>query len=367
MHDATGPAAAQRTHTDGPFSREEVLLANRNSGLPLEILRHDVTPVGMHYLLTHFDVPFVADGEAWEIAIAGRIERPRTLRLADIRALPQRTVRVTMECAGNGRANMQRRWQSMPWGEGAVGTAEWTGTPLRHVLDAAGLREDCTEVSFTGADRGFDRVEHDFARSLSRALALGDDVLVAHAMNGAPLLPQHGYPVRLIVPGWYGMASVKWLNRIEGLNEPFRGHQQVGTYMYRSSPGDPGLPVTHIRVKSLMVPPGIPDWYSRRRIVEAGDVQIFGRAWTGNGRGIARVEFSVDGSWQEASLDPAPPSAYAWRGWRATWRAMPGEHVLMCRASDADGNVQPLEPPWDNGGFGNNAVHRVPVTVRSNR
>ena len=364
MNDATGAAAAQRTHTDGLFSREEVQLANRNSGLPLEVLRHDVTPVGMHYLLTHFDVPFVPDGEAWEIAIAGCVARPRTIQLADIRAMPQRTMRVTLECAGNGRANMQRRWQSMPWGEGAVGTAEWTGTPLRHVLDAAGLRDDCIEVSFTGADRGFDRVEHDFARSLNRATALSDDVLVVHMMNGAPLMPQHGYPVRLVVPGWYGMASVKWLSRIEALAEPFRGHQQIGTYVFRSNPGDTGVPVTHMRVKSLLVPPGIPDWYTRRRLVEAGDIEIFGRAWVGGGRSIARVEFSVDGAWQEASLDPAPESAYAWRGWRVTWKATPGDHVLMCRATDGDGNVQPLDPPWDNGGFGNNAVHRVPVTVR---
>jgi DMSO/TMAO reductase YedYZ molybdopterin-dependent catalytic subunit len=365
MHDPhLSVAKTTRSHTDDLFSREEVQLANRNSGIPLEILRHDVTPVGMHYLLTHFDVPYVTDGENWKVTIGGRVERPLTLSLSDVRRLPQRTMRVTLECAGNGRTNMPRRWQSMPWTEGAVGTAEWKGTPLRNVLEAAGLEGDCVEVSFTGADRGFDRVEHAFARSLVKAHAMDEHVLLVHAMNGQPLLPQHGFPLRLVVPGWYGMASVKWLTHIEALTEPFRGYQQVGTYMYRTSPGDPGVPITAIRVKSLMAPPGIPDWYSRQRVVEAGTVEVVGRAWSGGGTPITRVEFSADGAWQEATLDPAPNSRYAWRGWRVAWQARPGQYVLMCRATDANGETQPLEPRWDNGGFGNNTVHRVTVTVR---
>ena len=358
------PSPPNKAHTDGDFFREEVRLANRNHGIHLEALRHDVTPAGMHYLLIHFDVPYVAEPEAWTLSIGGLVRRPFALRLADIRAMPQRTLRITLECAGNGRSLSTPRWPSMPWGDCAVGTAEWTGTPLKPLLERAGLLDTCRDVVFTGADRGFDGVEHDYARSLTPAMALHEDVLLVTAMNGQPLLPQHGAPLRLIVPGWYGMASVKWLTRIDAIDHAFRGQQQVGTYVYKQSKEDPGQPVTTMRVKSLMVPPGLPDWYTRRRAVEAGSVIVFGRAWAGAGVPIRRVEFCCDGQWQDAELEAPLASPYAWRGWRTTWAAAAGDHVLMCRATDADGEVQPIEQRWDRAGFGNNMVQRVDVRVR---
>ncbi|HEU4379749.1 MAG TPA: sulfite oxidase [Hyphomicrobiaceae bacterium] len=353
----------RRPHTDGPFDAAEVRLANRNSGILLETLRHDVTPAGMHYLLNHFDVPYVPD-DNWQVAIGGRVKQAVRLSLDAIKAMPARTLRVTLECAGNGRAAMSPRYQSMPWIYEAVGTAEWTGTPLRNLLGPAGLLHDVVEISFHGADRGFDRgSEHEFARSLQPEVALNEDVLVAWAMNGAPLLPQHGYPLRMIVPGWYGMASVKWLNRIEALDKRYQGYQQVGTYMYRSHVGGPATPVTHLRVKSLLIPPGIPDFYSRARVTDRGPHTIRGRAWSGRGVPIVRVELGVDNTWSEARLDDSK-GQYAWRGWSADWDATSGDHELACRATDANGNVQPLEAPWDAAGFGNNAVHRVRVKVR---
>lgn len=354
----------KRPHIEGDFRREEVALANRNSGLPLEALRHDLTPPGLHYLLIHFDIPYVESADRWTVQVGGQVSNAIEVPLSEIKQLPQKTVRVTLECAGNGRAKLTPRSQSQPWENGAVGTAEWTGTPVRHLLERAGLAEDAVEVAFFGADRGFDAgIEHDYGRSLKPDVAMSDDVLLVHAMNGQPLLPQHGFPLRLVVPGWYGMASVKWLNRIEVLNRPFDGFQQVGTYIYRQHSGDEGIPVTHMRVKSLMVPPGIPDWYTRGRLVERGPVALCGRAWSGGGVPVAKVEVGIDGEWQEATLDP-PVGRYAWRGWRFTWDAQPGEHELMCRATDEAGSVQPLEAPWDSGGFGNNVVHRVAVTVR---
>lgn len=181
---------------------------------------------------------------------------------------------------------------------------------------------------------------------------------------GSPLLPQHGFPLRLIVPGWYGMASVKWLAKITAIEHAFQGFQQVGTYVFRTSRDEAGVPATVMRVKSLMVPPGIPDWYTRRRIVDAGTVAVHGRAWSGGGVDISKVEFACDGVWQVANLEPASASRYAWRGWTAHWDAAPGEHVLQCRATDANGVVQPAVAPWDVGGFGNNAPHKVEVTVR---
>ena len=252
----------------------------------------------------------------------------------------------------------------MPWSYEAVGTAEWTGTPLRHLLDRTGLLDDAIEIAFIGADRGFDRGhEHAYGRSLQRDVALSDDVLVVWAMNGAPLLPQHGFPLRLVVPGWYGMASVKWLDRVEALAEPYEGFQQARTYMYRPTPDGPSTPVTLMRVKSLLVPPGIPDFYSRQRMVEAGPVSLFGRAWSGAGVPVTRVELGADGVWHDAELHGGGNS-FAWRGWTSTWNAEPGEHVLSCRATDANGETQPLEQRWDAGGFGNNVVQRVNVTVR---
>ncbi|MFM2423292.1 MAG: Sulfoxide reductase catalytic subunit YedY [Pseudomonadota bacterium] len=355
----------KRKHQDGAFAREEVRLAGRNHGMHLEALRYDVTPAGMHYLLIHFDVPHVADADRWTLSIGGEVERPFSIRLTDIRSAQQVTRRVTLECAGNGRAVQSPRWQSQPWHHEAVGTAEWTGTPLKPLLERAGLRPHAKDVVFYGTDRGFDSgVEHDYGRALSPAIAMSDDILLVTAMNGQPLLPQHGFPLRLIVPGWYGMASVKWLNRIEVIDHAFQGHQQVGTYVYREKAGAPGTPVTTMRVKSLMLPPGIPDWYSRARLVDAGAVELMGRAWSGNGVGIRRVEVAVDGQWREAELD-APQDRYAWRGWRCMWQASPGERVLQCRATDDNGDIQPVEQRFDNAGFGNNQVQSVAVTVRA--
>ena len=346
----------------GRYMQEEVALASRNCGMPLEALRYDVTPAGLHYLLIHFDIP-AADAAQWRLAIGGQVERPRTLTLEEIRALPAKTLRVTLECAGNGRGQTSPRYPSMPWLEEGVSTAEWTGTPLAALMEAAGVRPDARELVFRGTDRGIDRgTEHDYARSLTVAEAMRPDVLVVYAMNGQPLLPQHGAPLRLVVPGWYGMASVKWLANIDAVAAPFDGIQQLASYHFRAEAADPGVPCTQMRVNSLMAPPGIPDFFTRRRLVKPGPVRLFGRAWSGGGVPIARVEVSVNGVWGEARLDPVA-GPWAWRGWSFDWEASPGEHVLACRATDANGNVQPGDPRPDIGGFGNNATHRVSITV----
>ncbi len=356
--------AGARTHVEGDFSREEVSLANRNSGIPLEALRYEVTPPGLHYLLSHFDIPDV-DAANWRLAVGGCVGNEQSVSLADVMQMPARTLRVTLECAGNGRAGMSPRYPSMPWLSEAVSTAEWTGTSLRNLLERAAPTAWAKHVAFLGLDRGFDRgIEHHYGRSLDLEQAMSDDVLLAWAMNGAPLLPQHGFPCRLIVPGWYGMASVKWLARIDVLDRPFDGFQQAVGYHYRKHAGDPGVPVTTMRVRSLMVPPGIPDWYTRRRLVEAGPVTLRGRAWAGAGVAIERVEVGVDGRWSAAQLAPAGTHRFAWRGWSFDWLAEPGEHRLQCRAHTVDGQVQPMIPDWNTAGMGNNAVQTLHVNVR---
>ena len=196
------------------------------------------------------------------------------------------TLAVTMECAGNGRAALSPRPLSQPWLLEAVGTAEWTGTPLRGLLEEAGVDEGAAEVLFRGADRGVEGgEEQQYERSLPLAEALREEVLLAYAMNGEPLPPQHGFPLRLVVPGWYGMTSVKWLERITVLDRPFEGYQQARGYRLRQTPEEAGEPVSRMVPRSLMVPPGIPDFATRERDARARSAARFA---AGRGRASAR-------------------------------------------------------------------------------
>jgi DMSO/TMAO reductase YedYZ molybdopterin-dependent catalytic subunit len=349
--------------TDGPLTFEELQLAARNRGMPLEALRYDLTPTGLHYLLIHWDIPLM-DAAAWRLKLGGLVASPLELTLDQVRAMPRRTIPVTLECAGNGRARMTPRPLSQPWLLEAVSTAEWTGTPLAPVLAEAGLSADAVEVVFTGADRGIQgEVEQDYQRSLTVAEATQPEVLLAYEMNGEPLPPQHGFPLRLVVPGWYGMTSVKWLTGIEAVGEPFIGYQQTPGYHYQMEPDQLDDPVTRILVHALMVPPGIPDFFTRNRVLDAGPVTLRGRAWSGQAP-VERVEVGVDGTWTEARLDAAI-GEHAWRGWSCEWKADPGEHELSCRATDAAGNAQPTQQSWNYQGMGNNLVQKVAVSVRA--
>ena len=358
----TDPTGYPKT---GLFHQEEVQLALGNKELPPEALDDDVTPTGMHYVMTHFDTPRIA-AATWKLEVGGLVGKPITLTLDDLQKMPQTTIPVTLECAGNGRANMRPRPTGMPWTSGAVSTARWSGTSLSKVLTRAGGVDSSSavEVVFFGVDQGIEDGQlHTYARSLPVAEALRREVVLAHQMNAYPLPREHGYPLRLVVPDWYGMASVKWLTRIAVLDQPFHGPQQRA-YRYRQSDDDPGQPVDLIRVRSLVRPPGVPDYLTRIRVVEAGCRRITGRAWSG-GAEVVRVDFSADNgaTWTVADLE-RPVGKYAWRGWSVRWDAVPGEHVLCSRATDAEGNTQPLSH-WNSGGFGGNMIHRVAVRVVS--
>ena len=314
------------------ISLEELQLAARNHGMPLEALPWDVTPIGLHYLLTHYDIPDV-DPTSWRLEIDGLVERPLSLSLDELRARPSAEAAVTMECAGNGRAHVEPHVVSQPWLLEAVGTARWRGAPVAGLLEEARIEDGAVEVLFTGLDRGVEGGEEQaYARSLPLAEVLAGDAILAYEVNGVALPPQHGFPLRLVVPGWYGMTSVKWLSRIQA--------------------------------RALMVPPGIPEFLTRSRIVPAGRCELEGRAWSGEAP-IAGVEVSTDGgeTWGEAELEPDSLGRWAWRTWRFLWDAAPGEYELCCCARDVAGNAQPLEPPWNVGGYANNAVQRIAVTV----
>ena len=344
---------------------EELRLAARNHAMPLEALRWAITPPGLHYLLVHYDVPLVDPAE-WQLEVRGAVERPLRLGLDELRTRPAVELAATMECAGNGRALLEPRPLSQPWLTEAVGTARWRGVPLAALLEEAGPTAGAVDVLFAGLDRGVEaEVEQRYERSLPLAEAVEAGAVVAYEMNGGPIPPQHGFPVRLVVPGWYGMTNVKWLSEIALLTEPYTGYQVATAYRFRRSEDEEGRPVTRMRPRSLMVPPGVPDFYSRGRIVDAGAVRLEGRAWSGRAP-VVRVEVSVDGgaSWSDADVTHDFEGPWAWCGWTAPWEASPGEHVLCCRATDATGDAQPLEPEWNLGGYENNAVQRVPVLVR---
>jgi DMSO/TMAO reductase YedYZ molybdopterin-dependent catalytic subunit len=350
---------------DGGISLEELQLAARNHGMPLEVLREAITPIGLHYLLIHYDIPQV-DGETWRLEVDGRVHTELSLGLDAIRALPSHEVVATMECAGNGRALLAPRPVSQPWLLEAVGTGRWRGVRLRDLLEQSGVEPEACEVLFTALDRGIEKEEEQlFQRSLTLADAGQPDVLLAYELNGVPLPPQHGFPLRLLVPGWYGMTNVKWLTRITLLDEPFTGYQQAHGYRLRQNDEDDGEPLSRIYPRALMVPPGIPDFMTRERTVPAGSVTIEGRAWSGHAP-VAAVEVSTDGgaTWHDARLDPPELGPWAWRGWSYDWNATErGPHVLACRARDEAGNAQATEQRWNVGGYANNDVQRVVVTI----
>ena len=346
----------------GDISLEELQLATRNHGMPLEALRYDVTPVGLHYLLIHYDIPAV-DPQSWTLTVRGTVQNSLELTLDELRARPAVEMTVTMECAGNGRARFDPRPVSQPWLSEAIGTARWRGVSLPSLLAEAAPLPGATEVVFSGLDRGIEKeIEQHFRRSLP--LTETTDALLAYEMNGAPLLPQHGFPLRLVVPGWYGMTNVKWLDTIDVVVQPFEGFQQATAYHFRHDEDDDGRPLTRMAPRALMVPPGIPEFFTRARTVSLGDVELEGRAWSGHAP-IAGVEVSDDGgeSWADAELGE-DGGRWAWRSWNYVWRPQAaGEYVLSCRARDEAGNVQPVDAPWNVGGYSNNSVQRVSVTV----
>ena len=325
-----------------------------NAATPLSALASALTPNDLFYLRSHSAPPDI-DLASWRLTVRGVSELE--LSLSELKAMFSVSAVITMECAGNGRSGMSPQPGGTPWDLGAVSTTESTGVPLAMVLAEVGVDESAVEVLFTGADTGEvgpGRSEA-YRRSLPIATALDSRVLIAWAMGGEPLAPAHGAPARLVVPGWYGMASVKWLTEIQTISEPFSGYYQDDEYVYDGEQGlADGTPVTTARVRSLITAPADQESVS-------GEVGVLGVAWSGEGA-IRSVEVSVDAgdSWLQADLTP-PDSPDAATLWKLVWFPAVGSHELVARATDTAGNVQPLEPVWNEQGYGNNAVHRVRV------
>ncbi|HUF50907.1 MAG TPA: sulfite oxidase [Longimicrobiales bacterium] len=330
-----------------------------NAETPLAALTAALTPVEQFFVRSNFDVPSLAE-RTWRLDIDGALDQPRAFTLDDLRRLPVRDIAVTMECAGNGRALMQPVPPGTPWQLGAVSTGMFTGVALRDVLSQCGVRADVVEIVCAGADHGdIDGRDVRFERSLPLARALHPNTLLAWALNGAPLTPAHGYPVRLLVPGWYGVASVKWLVRVTAAKSPFTGHFQTERYIFRGDAQHAdATPVTRTLVRSLIAEP------ASSCVAIRGRAQVRGIAWSGFGA-IRRVQLSFDGavSWVDAVLTP-PLSSCAATAWHYLWEPRDaGDVEIIARAEDEAGNVQPLEPRWNEFGYANNVAHRVRVKL----
>jgi DMSO/TMAO reductase YedYZ molybdopterin-dependent catalytic subunit len=338
----------QELHPDD--RRVVVAEAPYNAETAAPALRAAVTPRAAHYVRCHFDVPEI-DAATHRIAVEGAVAEPFLIGVAELATLPQLSVTVTLECAGNGRAELEPLPPGEPWARGAVSTASWTGVPLGLVLDRAGLRDDVVDILVGGSDGGWPDGAAGavpFARALPRDKADDPNVILALEMNGLPLPREHGAPVRLVVPGWYGMASVKWVARIAALTEPFDGWFQSQQYVYVR--GDERRPVDVMRVKSLIVAP------EAETAVPRGRVAVWGWAWSGAAP-IAAVEVSLDGrAWRAAQLDK-PLAPHAWRRFHLDVDVdAVGRHSVRARAHDAAGRVQPDTALWNEHGYGNNAV-----------
>jgi DMSO/TMAO reductase YedYZ molybdopterin-dependent catalytic subunit len=348
---------------DGQHALELGMLVHRTEPLNCEtvipaLIGGVVMPNARFYVRNHFAAPAI-DAERWRLDVVGLVERPLSLSAHDLSGLPIDTRVVTLECAGNGRYRLDPAVEGEPWRLGAVSTAEWTGVPLTEVLNRAGVLPAATDIVFRGADHGHvdgrDSPIH-FERSLSLDTAYQGQALLAYAMNGEPLPLQHGYPLRLVVPGWYGVASVKWLTAIDLVDQPFDGYWQTTKYCYENDEGD-REPVTLQRVRALITEP------ADGATLPAGETTVRGVAGSGAAP-IDRVEISIDDEpWQEARLI-GERQPHRWQWWELHAPLdQPGPHTIQARATDLAGRTQPATPAWNRQGYGNNAVQSVLINV----
>ena len=336
-----------------------------NLETPFDEVDSFLTPTELFYIRSHFPAPKLEVG-SYQLHIDGAVRNPFYLSYQELRDMPSETRVALLECAGNSRVFLVPQVEGAQWELGAVGNAEWTGVPLAVLLERAGMEEDACEIVLEGADHGMPKeppvppVPISYARSLLRDKAIQREVLIAYKMNGRDLPPDHGYPVRAIVPGHYGMASVKWLTRIHAVREPFQGYWQTSDYGYwdyldarpvRRALGE-------IKLKSEIARPRVYETLAVNQVCT-----VFGAAWAGETE-VTEIAVSADGgrSWAEAEfLDPV--QRHAWRRWKFDWLTpkQPGKYTLLARAKDANGGVQPDKHDQNYGSYVIN--HPLPIEV----
>jgi DMSO/TMAO reductase YedYZ molybdopterin-dependent catalytic subunit len=346
---------------DGRIVRSEEPL---NLEMPFETVENFITPTESFYVRTHFPIPKI-DRDAWWLHVEGNVEKPFAINYEELLNMDSLRVPVTLECAGNNRHFLEPKVKGVQWGLGAVGTAEWTGVPLSALLDRALVRPQSREIILEGADGGIledpksPRGTLRFSRSIPLEKAQRD-VLLAYRMNGKDLPAEHGFPVRAIVPGWYAMASIKWLKRIIVSEEKFTGYYQTLDYAYWKRQGDIAelTPLAEMHIKAEIAKPA-----QGETVPANSSIRVHGAAWTSDGE-IAKVELSTDGgsTWNEANLlGESKPNA--WRLWEFNWKTLsvPGKQTLVTRATDSLGRTQPVHRDSDRGTYMIN--HLLPITV----
>jgi DMSO/TMAO reductase YedYZ molybdopterin-dependent catalytic subunit len=339
-----------------------------NCETPPSLLGGDVTPTERFFRRNHFGVPDL-DAGSWRLEVGGLVRRPLTLSLADLMPLGSQSLVAVQECAGNGRTLFSQPTEGERWGLGAVGNARWTGVRLADVLELAGMQAGAREVIFRGADRGTVAGSAEviaFERSLGVSAARESGALLAYAMNDQPLSARHGAPVRLVVPGQYAVASVKWLAAITATDQAFDGFFQAVHYVYEWRRGGAVVrePVGTQRVRAMITEPAAGDEVAR------GGVTVRGIAWSGAAP-VHRVEVSLDdGGWQAAVLT-GEPGPYGWQQWELRTPGPDGgragiaaEMTIRARASDRAGGTQGGQPEWNRLGYGGNFIHEVRVALR---
>lgn len=325
-----------------------------NFGMPLDLIEPTIgrtVPNDRFFVRSNGPVP-VLDADAWRLDVCGNVERPLSLSLADLQGLPPRRLEAFLECAGNGRTRFDPLPPGTPWRNDAVGNAVWTGVSLVDVLELAGVKPGTVDIITQGGDFP------EMRRGLPLAAARDPDVLLAWRMNEEPLPVAHGGPVRFLVPGWAGIASTKWIVGLEAIDRAFDGFWNTDNYVFWDDRGHPLRPVAEMPPKSLIVTPG--DGHR----VPSGPTAIAGWAWSGFGR-VQRVEVSTDGGRSWAFADLLPGERRGWRRWEIGWRALPGEHHILARATDERRLSQPAAAPWNAKGYLMNAIQAIAVRVES--
>lgn len=331
---------------------------------PAGLLNSWITPNELFYVRSHLYTPSIQP-DAWTLVVDGEVDHRLSLRLSDLREMPRVRLAVTLECAGNGRAFFDPPVAGVQWEKGAVGNARWTGVRLADVLKRAGLTASSRYVWLDGADRPMGTVP-DFVRQLPVDKAMHPDTIVAYEMNGVPLPLQHGFPLRAIVPGWEGAYSIKWLTHVEVSRREHDGFFVQTGYRYPVRGVAPGAtvdpkdmaPLAGLTVKSIITSP------QDGNAMRSGTMPISGFAWTGEAE-ITRVDVSVDrgSTWMRAPLG-ADRERHAWRQFSYEWRpSAPGSYLILSRATDSRGRVQPIAAQWNPSGYLWNAVDRVRVNV----
>ncbi|WP_173918195.1 sulfite oxidase [Halobacillus sp. Marseille-Q1614] len=333
-----------------------------NQETPISFVEADRIENRLFYRRNHFSYPNLSYTSSW-LPVNGAMQRPTLFSMEDLFRFPSKTIKVLLECAGNKRSLFEPKVFGEQWEKGAVSQGYWTGVPLKSLLEYCGLSAQAKEVVIEGYDQGkrpdTDKV-HPFKRSLPIDKALHPDTLVAYQYNGQPLPYKHGCPLRLIVPQWYAMASVKWIKQIRVIESEFEGPFQSIDYIYYPNKDDNegAFPVTTLNVNSTIQKPVDHDK------LDTGQHTIKGIAYTGEGK-ITQVEISTDGgkSWTNASLENEP-SEYEWVSWSHQWPALEkGEYTIMTRAADSTGRIQPMKPFWNRKGYGYNAVDQIKVKI----